>query len=153
MQKTYYLVDLYESGRIVSLADLEVCEYDQDALLSDMKEEGVDDALDLTDYDRIVFSSEIEAEFFIEKYKKTYSKLKQLTDSSSNGLPAILYKRRYLVQTIMGYKMQTYRNYKKEWAVGQIFVLHDQTYFLKVKLTDLSYCKKKRAYCYKFVLA
>lgn len=148
----YYCIDFYDS-KIIALNDLEVCEYDQDVIEQDMKNESVTDALELTDYDRVVFDDENKADQFLSTYKQIYSSLNSLKLCTDKSLPNMLYKRRYLVQTLMGFKMQTYRSYKKDWKSGQLINLYDQTYFLTVRLTGLSFCHKKSAFKYEFVLA
>lgn len=149
----YFLIDFAESDKITALSALEVFEYDQDALESDMRLESVTDALQLTDYDRVVFDSESKADAFLSEYRRIYNSLNNEKICKDRSLPAMLYKRRFIVQSLMGFKNQTYRTYKKDWNVGQLFNLHDQTYFLTVQLTNLKYCEKKGAYKYEFVLA
>lgn len=148
---TYYCLDVYYN-RILNLNELEICEYDSEILEQDLKRENLTNALDLTDYDRIVFDDEKKAEQFLSTYKETFLSLDNSKMCKRRDIPTMLYKRRYLVQSLMGFKMQTYRNYKKKWKIGQLFNLYDQTYFLTVKLTDLFFCEKKRLYCYKFEL-
>src|SRR5690606_10428833 len=98
------------------------------------------------------FNSEKKAEAFLKQYKKIKASLNNRKICKSRSLPAILYKRRYMVLTLMGLKPQTYRSYLKPWKIGQLFNLHDQTFFLTVKLKDLFYDKSEKLYCYKFTL-
>lgn len=131
---------------------LEVFEFPPDNLRMLMKDAGVKKPLDLYDYDCPVFDSERKAVEFLSKYKKILKALSNKKICKGRDLPAILYKRRYIVQSLMRLKNQTYRSYAKPWRPGQHFNLHDQVYFLTVKLTSLTYDKKTKLYCYKFRL-
>jgi hypothetical protein len=59
------------------------------------------------------------------------------------GIPLLRYKRRYLVQTIMGEKNYTSRNSPRvtklmsKLKVGDMFNLNDQTFTLTVILTKV----------------
>lgn len=147
MVKRYFFVDLDVPDR-----SLQVDEYDLAFLRRDLKEFGRKNVMDLNDYDWRIFDSEKKAESFLKKYKKIKAGLSNHKICKSRELPAILYKRRYMVLTLMGLKPQTYRNYSKPWKVGQLFNLHDQTFFLTVRLKSLTYDKAEKLYCYKFVL-
>lgn len=147
-KKQYCFLDLTKSDR-----SLEVFQFDDAHLWDDLKAEGLKHPMELNDYDFRVFDSEKKADKFFEAYKKIRTGLSNKRICKSRDLPAMLYKRRYMVQTLMGLKNQTYRNYKKNWKPGQLFNLHDQVFFLTVKLISLTYSKEHKAYCYKFRLA
>lgn len=147
LKKAYFFVDLDVPDK-----SLKVDEYDLAFLKRDLKEFGRKNIMDLNDYDWRIFDSEIKAESFLKKYKKIKADLNNRKICKGRELPAILYKRRYMVLTLMGLKPQTYRRYSKPWKAGQLFNLHDQTFFLTVKLKSLTYDKKEKLYCYKFVL-
>lgn len=146
-KKTYYFVDLDVPDK-----SLRVDEYDLSFLKRDLKAFGRKNIMDLNDYDWRIFNSETKAKSFLEKYKKIKAGLNNRKICKGRDLPAILYKRRYMVLTLMGMKAQTYRSYSKPWKTGQLFNLHDQTFFLTVKLKSLTYDKKEKLYCYKFIL-
>jgi hypothetical protein len=146
-KKAYYFVDLDVPDK-----SLRVDEYDLAFLKRDLKEWGRKNVMDLNDYDWRIFDSEAKAETFLKKYKAIKKGLSNRKICKSRELPAILYKRRYMVLTLMGLKPQTYRDYSKPWKKGQLFNLHDQVLFLTVKLKSLTYDKKEKLYCYKFSL-
>lgn len=125
--------------------------YPADDIRADMKSEGVRSPMALDDYDFKVFTTENAATVWLAKYMKILRSLSNKRICRSRDFPAILYKRRYMVQTLMGEKMQTYRSYPKAWKPGQYFNLHDQVFFLTVRLKSL---KKlgPNSYCYKFSL-
>lgn len=118
---------------------------------ADMRAEKVNLPLKLDDYDFKVFRTERAAKSWLKKYLRILKSLSNKRICKSRDLPAMLYKRRYMVQTLMGEKMQTYRHYSKEWRPGQRFNLHDQVFFLTVQLTSV---KKigRGSYCYRFQL-
>lgn len=92
---------------------------------------------DLEDYDFKIFPTEITAEKWLTKYNTILEKLSNKQICKSRDLPAMLYKRRFMVQSLMGEKSQTYRAYSKKWKPGQLFNLHDQVFFLTVQLVSL----------------
>lgn len=147
MKRKYFYVELDRP-----LKSLEVFEFPEQNLKELMKEAKVKNPLDLYDYDCPVFDSEKKAERFLKQYKKILKGLSNKKICKSRDLPAILYKRRYMVQSLMRLKNQTYRSYEKPWKPGQLFNLHDQVFFLTVRLTSLTYDKKTKLYCYKFKL-
>jgi hypothetical protein len=115
----------------------EVLEYSGQALLDDLEHFGVQDALELDNYDRRVFRTPEEADAYLELYNRTLKSLNNTHICKAKGIPAMLYKRRYIVQTLLGEKLQTYRHYKKPWTPGTLFNLHDQTFFLTVRLKSI----------------
>lgn len=145
--KLYYYVELDRPAD-----KLEIFEFPPENLRILMKDAGVTRPLDLYDYDCPVFDSEKKAEKFLRDYKKILNGLSNKQICKGRDLPAILYKRRYMVQSLMRLKNQTYRSYEKSWTPGQLFNLHDQVFFLTVRLTSLTFDKKTKQYCYKFRL-
>jgi len=146
-----YCIDLAVNSKIVPHDELEVLEYDTKALLEELKEWEVETVEELTDYDRCVFSSLESAEKFLDDYLNTYEKLGKTKICLDKNIPAMLYRRRNIVQTLMGYKMQTIRDYKKKWLPGQRFNLHDRTYFLTVELISIEdYDCPIRGACYQY---
>lgn len=143
--KDHYYIKLDTSKPKVRL-------YPSEAIKVDMKSSGAKSALALDDYDFKVFRTQKEADRWLGKYLKILRSLNNKKICKSRDLPAILYKRRYMVQTLMREKMQTYRSYLKEdWRPGQYINLHDQVFFLTVRLTSI---KKvgRGSYRYKFNL-
>ena len=130
--------------------NLKVYVYPVEMIKEDMKANKFEKPLQLSDYDWKVFSTKKSAEAWLERYNEILKNLNNKKICKSRDLPAILYKRRYIVQTLMGEKNQTNRSYdKKEWKPGMLFNLHDQVFFLTVKL--ISKTKKgTKDYCYKF---
>lgn len=144
--RSYFLLDLDKSKQC-----LEVLEYTEEVLKDDMDFFGCKDPLELNDYDFKVFDSEKKADSYLKKYEKILSSLNNAKICNSRSLPAMLYKRRYIVQTLMNEKLQTYRHYCKNWKKGDLFNLHDQTYFLTVQLISIEKVNDEM-YKYKFKL-
>lgn len=136
---------------VLGTKDPKVTLYSVDDIKADLKYFGLKNPMELDDYDFKVFRTEKAANSWLKRYSKILKSLNNKRICKSRDLPAMLYKRRYMVQTLMGEKMQTYRHYPKEWKPGQLFNLHDQVFFLTVKLSSL---KKmgRGSYCYKFRL-
>lgn len=128
----------------------EVLFYDAETILEDLMEHGARSIADLSDYDWRIFKTEQDAKDYLERYMDVLKGLNNAKICKSRSLPALLYKRRYLVQTLLGDKLQTYRHYDKRWKPGQLFNLNDQTYFLTVKLTSLTL--EPQGFCYRFEL-
>lgn len=126
--------------------------YPAESIKLDMKSEGARSPLALNDYDFKVFRTEAEANRWLSKYIKILRGLTNRKICKSRDLPAMLYKRRYMVQTLMREKMQTYRSYLKiDWKPGQFINLHDQVFFLTVRLTSIKKVGRS-SYRYKFDL-
>lgn len=143
--RDYFVIDL-------EARKLEVCLYPAEIVSVDLDFYGLKDPLKLSDFNWRVFESETKANIWLERYKETLKNLNNNKICKSRELPAMLYKRRYLVQTLLGEKSFTQRSYLKKWSVGTEFNLHDQTYFLTVrlkKITDM----KNGGYRYDFELA
>ena len=116
----------------------EIMEFSGKALQEDLEFYNVSNALELSDFDRKIFTSEADAELFLKQYREAYTLLVQSYKVKNSKLPCLLYKRRYLVQSLMGAKPYTVRKYKKQWEPGQEFYLHDQVHFLPVRLTSIT---------------
>lgn len=152
MNRTAYCIDFKVNGRGLPLASLEVCEYDGRELLEELRAYRVDDPEELTDYDRIVFNSEADADLFLQYYRDVYEQLVGGADFCiSRGFPALGYYRHNLIQTLMGFKLQTYRGFKKPWKPGQLFNLHDRTHFVTVELLSVHRVSRSE-WCYRFKL-
>lgn len=119
-------------------------------MLDDMRIERVSHWTELSDYDFKVFASEHEANTWSERFLRVLKNLNNSKICEARDLPALLIKRSYMIQTILGEKLQTYRTYKKNWKPGQKFNLHDQVYFLTVTLTQITYDTKRELYRYDF---
>jgi hypothetical protein len=143
--KPIFYVDLDKGKR-----NLKVFEWPEENLRMHMRDESVRNPMALESYDCRMFYSEAKAETFLKRYKRVLGKLANKRLCKSRDLPAMLYKRRYMVLSLMGLKKQTYRRYSKDWKPGQLFNLHDQVYFLTVRLISCTYDKTKRLHCYKF---
>jgi len=128
--KVFY-IDLTDSVPFVST-------YEPKYLKRDLDDAETKNPLDLSDYDWKVFLSRDDAESFLRAY---LSQLKTLSNSRicrSRELPGMLYKRRYIVQSIMKLKNQTFRSYKRDWKSGDLVNLHDQTFFLTVRILKIT---------------
>ena len=140
----FYYIKLNTSNPVLRL-------YPVASIKTDMKNAEVKSPIALVDYDFKVFRTEKEANLWLAKYLKILRSLDNKQICKSRELPAMLYKRRYMVQTLMGEKLQTYRSYSKPWKPGQYFNLHDQVFFLTVKLTSMKKISEN-SYLYKFKL-
>ena len=128
-----------------------VLPYPSHEIIDDLKYFKKKRVSELNDYDFKIFKSQNEADKWLAKYNLILKNLSNKKICKSRDLPAILYKRRYMVQTLMGEKLQTYRTYPKDWKKGQLFNLHDQVLFLTVKLVSLKKIEEN-LYLYKFKL-
>lgn len=133
--KTYYCIELDSTKP-------QVLEYPIELINEDLEHYGIKNPLHLSDFDLKVFQSESDANEYLETYNKTKKSLKNSDICVSRDLPAILYKRRYIVQSVLGEKMYTERNYLKNWKVGQLVNLHDQVFFLTVKIKKITEVEK-----------
>ena len=147
---TAFSIDLAIGNRIVPINEMEVLEYDSDDLAAELAEWGVESPRDLSDWDRMVFVSEIEGEAFMAQYKAIYKALGKLCVCIDRKLPSLAYRKRHLVGGLMGLKMKTARTYRKDWKSGQLFNLHDRTNFLTVRLKEIK--KVANEYEYHFEL-
>ena len=120
--------------------------YDLKTIRKDLKALRLKSVSDLIDYNWQIFSTEEEAELFISKYNKVLKNLHNDFICESRQLPNLLYKRKYLVLTLLGVKSHTVRSYRKDWQPGQKFNLYDQTYFLTVTLKKISEVDGKYRY-------
>lgn len=98
----------------------------------------------LNEYDFRTFDSETEAQKFIESYQRVAKTLTPLTRCDSGFKASILYKKRYMILTLMGLKHHTERfsdytiEQMKKVKIGETFRLYDQTNFILVKLVKRS---------------
>lgn len=129
----------------------EILQFGGEALKRDMEFFNVKSPLELETFDRRIFETQDAAKKWLKKYRQAENSLKKFK-KRAKYVPCLLYKRRYLIQTLMGEKLQTIRHYKKPWGIGQIFYLYDQTHFVPVKLLDLLYNKEEREFLYLFNL-
>lgn len=135
----------------------QIYNYEPKDIQQDLKYFKLKDPIELSDYDMKVFRSEVAAEKWLNKFKKILKGLSNKKVCLSKEIPTILYKRRYIVQTLMGEKLQTYRRKPRvikmmsKVKLGDMFNLNDQKYFLTVILTSVSK-DKKGEYKYKFRL-
>lgn len=103
----------------------------------------------LSDNDRKYFKTEKEAESFLAKYLKVLKSLNNAKLCKDKNLPNLLYKRRYIVLSILGLKTYTMRHYNRGWTAGQLFNFYDQTYFWTVRLVSIEKISSKE-YKYSF---
>ena len=143
--KDMFIIDLNKK-------DPKVDDYLIDDIQFDLDHFGYKEPMQLDSYDFKIFVTQKKAEEWLKIYKKILTGLDNKDICRSRDLPAILLKRRYMVQALMGEKLQTYRKYSKDWKPGQLFNFHDQTFFLTVKLITLEK-DGKNGYCYKYKLA
>jgi hypothetical protein len=140
----YFCIDLDSSKP-------EVMEYSGAALETDLEFFGAKNPLELSNFDRRVFDSERDAVKYLRKFLSIRRNLKRIAKKGDDA-PCMLYKRHYMIQTILGEKLYTERDYlKKFWTPGTMFYLHDQINFLKVKLKKVS--EIENGYRYDFLLA
>ena len=130
MKAACYVIDLDVKRPEVSFLDAEGLDLD----FKFYKTQNIDD---LSDNDRKYFRTEKEAEEFLSRYLKVLDSLDNARLCKDRSLPNMLYKRRYLVLSLLGLKSHTKRKYDKKWKAGQLFNLYDQTYFLTVKLKNV----------------
>jgi hypothetical protein len=123
---------------------LEIKEFSGENLEADLKYFKVRYPRKLSDYDRKVFLSMALAEKYLVKYSKTLKGLNNRKICKEKGIPAILYKRRYIVQSLLKEKNQTFRDsphtnrIMSKVKVGEMFNLYDQTFLLTVILTKVT---------------
>lgn len=134
----YFCIDLAYNGKPIPTQKIEICEYLDEDLKADLKIEGLKNPLDLTDFDRMVFETEAEAEKFLKEYLIQEKRLTTGMRAWVNDVPAMAYRKRHLVLGLMGLKMKTSRHYKKDWEPGQVFNLHDRTNFVTVILQKIT---------------
>lgn len=126
-----FYIDFLDAKPIVS-------EYEQRYLNDDLTEADTSEIMDLDEPDWRVFKDPKHAHEFLARYLHILKhELKNERICLSRELPCMLYKRRYIVQSIMGVKNQTFRHYFKDWKPGQLINLHDQTNFLTVRITRI----------------
>lgn len=131
MRMYMYYIDLNKD-----LKKLKIGKYkDKMDLELDLEYFGYSSYKELNDYDFKVFETLNEAESWLEKFQKTLKSLDEKDLCLKKGIPALLYKRRYLIQTLMGEKMQTFRDRDIGVKSGDLMNLYDQTYILTVKVT------------------
>ncbi|KYG67626.1 hypothetical protein AZI85_17250 [Bdellovibrio bacteriovorus] len=145
--KTHFCIDL-------SVKNPEVMEYSPEVIREDLEYFGFKDPMELNDYDHKIFKTEKAAESWLTKYKGILKALDNNKICLTKDVPTILYKRRYIVQTLMGEKLQTYRDSDRvhkmmsKVTIGGMFNLNDQTFFLTVVLKAVEKIDKKT---YKYV--
>ena len=128
---------------------------DADRVAVEMKYNRVRKPQALSDYDRKVFTTRGAAEKYLKKFKAALSYLRKNKTCLQRDIPIILYKRRYMVQTLLREKNQTYRDSPRVIKMmsglraGDMFNLYDQTYSLTVVLTSVSKSKGLYKYCFK----
>ena len=112
-----------------------VREYEKKYLNEDLTEADTSDVMDLDEPDWRVFKDPKHAHEFLARYLHILNhELDNEKICLMKNIPCMLYKRRYIVQSMMGVKMSTFRHYKRDWKPGQLINLHDQTYFLTVQI-------------------
>lgn len=142
--KNVYDVDLCVKMPVVKIISPEV-------LARGLKLFNTKDPRKLTTPDRLIFKTEFEADLFLDDYNRNLEILKEGKTCQDRKLPALICKRRYIVQALMSEKNMTTRGYKKDWKKGQLFNLHDQTYFLTVKLKNIKKSGDNYQYNYELV--
>lgn len=92
-------------------------------------------------YDIMAFSKIEKAMIFRRNFQAVLNDLRKEELKSIPKMPKLLMKRRYIILAILGHKNLTTRHFKKDWKIGSLFQIYDQTYFLTVKLTKLKEVK------------
>lgn len=126
----HYIVDL-------TLAQKRVQLYEVETIRDDLEYTGLKSVDALASIDRHIFRNATDADSFLASYNSTLVKLSNAEICLNRKLPAMLYKRRFIVLALLGLKFSTIRKYRKAWTPGQLFNLHDQTYFLTVRLLSI----------------
>lgn len=116
----------------------EVLLYERETIIEDLEAFKLKDVQRLDSPDWKIFSHERDAIDFLKRYNETLRALDNAVICKSRSLPAMLYKRKYIVQALMRVKKHTERDYRKNWTSGQLFNFHDQTYFLTVRLKKIT---------------
>lgn len=117
--------------------------FDQDDISELMQRNNVNDVLELSNYDVRLFKHWHEANDFLNRYVKAEQDLCKfkIKKSAKNNMPKILYKKRYMIQTMIGEKNQTVRDSKRVKKMLEnlkpkdCFQLYDQTHAITVMLT------------------
>lgn len=129
--------------------DKKILIFDQDCIEELKTQNQVKDVLELSNYDVKLFKHWHEANDFLEEYSKAEQKLDQFKiKKDAKKMPKILYKRRYMIQSLIGKKNQTVRNSKRVVKMmstlrpGDHFKLYDQTFEITVKLTKVKQLDK-----------
>lgn len=112
---------------------LSIMSYPKDSIQADLEAFGLSRVKDLEDFDWRLFKTERQASKFLRRYRQALKSLKKLP--APKGLSCLLYKRRYLALAAMKVKKWTERDYFKNISVGEIFYFHDQTFFVKARMT------------------
>lgn len=133
MQKKYFLLDLEKS-----ISSLDITYILESDLKADLKAMGLRQWHQVDSFDLKIFDKEVDAEKYLEKYLSAFEDLKKMQNKINKNLPAIRYRRRYLIQTLLGEKLFTNRSYEKNWSKGQKFNFHDQTYTITVELESIT---------------
>ena len=111
----------------------------------------------LDSYDFKMFQNEADAKKWLEKYSKVEKSLTPLKKRSPEVKASILYKKRYMIQTILGEKKQTFRTSENtieqmnKVKKGDLFRLYDQKNEITVKLTNKKYIKGEMKYEFEHV--
>lgn len=140
----HYIIDTTKSSP-------EIEEYDDKTIKFDLDFFEYKTVSQLDDPDFRVFETLKKAEKFLSQFEKIKNNLDNSKICLNRKLPCILYKRRYIIQSLMKLKNCTYRHYKKPWNAGDLINLHDQTYFLTVKIKKITEINQK-SYRYDFEL-
>lgn len=126
-----FYIDFLDKNPIIS-------EYEKKYLNDDLTESKAVDPLELDEPDWRVFKNPKHAHEFLARYLHILNHdLDNEKICVSRDLPCMLYKRRYIVQSMMGVKLNTFRSYEKLWKPGTLINLNDQTYFLTVEILKI----------------
>lgn len=147
MDSIFYAIDL-DTRRLA------ITEFEGEELKKDMAFFKVQNALDLNTFDRKIFKHLKQAEIYLAKYEYALKNLNNklmrmdLNYHPDDKFPCVIYKRRYIVQSLLGEKTYTTRTWNLNIQVGELFNLFDQTYFLTVKMKKIT--KIDNYYKYEF---
>lgn len=133
-----FAIELAESKRL----NIEQFENSDKDILNYVKFKKVKNIIDASSPDRKFFKTEKAAQKFIEKFIDAEKKLTRKKDCKNPDAPCLIYKKRYLIQSIMKIKNCTVRKYKKDWKKGTIINLYDQTNYLSVKISSIEEIEK-----------
>lgn len=84
-----------------------------------------------------VFKTETDADKFVSDFHATAKTLPLLKNKTEQCKSALVSKRHHLALILLGKKMKTERRHKIKAEAGDLVCIHDQTYYVPVRLTSV----------------